>query len=183
MDEHLAVNTENKGRITAHPMGFLPRYHSQALTMRPDGLANSTVHIPLESIAKVLAGFVIYNVSEESLFVNPPVGQHQLTPEESKLRQKMFSLTSKKPTNIVRQLKERGDSGYGDSEIDIYNNGQYAWHRGKRSKVGDQAITESLFPHPLLRHMSICYRDADTDPIVVEELCSLTLATLPMTQK
>ncbi len=117
------------------------------------------------------------------MFINPPLGQHQLTPDESKLRQKMFSLTSKGTSNIIKQIKERGDSGYGDSEIDIYNDGQYAWYKGKRNKAEDDAITSSLFPHPLLRQVSTNYRDADTDPAVADELCNLTLATLPMTQK
>lgn len=183
IDEQLGVHLENKGKITAFPMGFLPRYRSQALNLKSDGLSNSTLNIPLESINKVLAGFVLYNDKDDSLFVNPTVGRHQLTPDESKLRQKMFSLTSKRPTNIIKQIKEKGDSGYGENEVDIYNNGQYAWYRGKRNQADDQALITSLFPHPLLRHISIGYRDADTDIEVSDKLCGLTLATLPLIPK
>jgi len=183
MKKQLMVTPDNLGKITAHPMGFLPKYHSQALTMRPDGLSNSTIHIPMESINKVLAGFVLYSIKGEQLFVNPRIGKHQLDPTESKLRQKMFSLTSKNPTNIIRQIKEKGDSGYGDNEIDIYNRGQYSWLRGRREIADDSSITRSLFPHPLLRKVSTSYRDVDTDPTVSEELWNLTLASLPMIQK
>ncbi len=183
LEEKFSINAENKGKVTAHPMGFLPKYHNKELSLTPQGLQNSSILIPTESIQRVLAGFMLYNVKGEPLFVYPRLGEHLLTKEESGLRQKMFSLTSKRPTNILNQVKERGSSGYGDNEVDIYNQGQYRWTRGHRATADETALYDTLFPHPLLRHLALSYRDTPTSDTVMESICSLAVASLPMVQK
>jgi len=170
--------------LLVNPVGYLPKYRFGALSATDKGLSNKTTTIPWNNVEKILAGFIIRKKdSEEQLFIPPVYGQNELTPDESAIRQRIFSLTSRKPTSLVKQMKERGVGGYGDQEIDIYNEKQYFWDAGRRTEAQETDVNRALFPHPLIRYTAIGYRDCETSGDVEKELCGQVLATLPLVQK
>jgi hypothetical protein len=169
--------------IRVNPVGFLPKYRLGALTISDGGLTNDTTVIPWDSVDKVLAGFLLRDKQDNNLFIPPNYGRNGLSREESDLRQRVFKLSSRKPTNIVKQIKERGIGGYGDAEIDIYDESQYYWESGFRRRADTEDIVSALFPHPLVRYTAVQYRNGQTDEKCMDNLCGLTMATLPLVQK
>ena len=168
--------------IRVNPVGFLPKYRFASLSVGNEGLRNSTDLIKWHQISKILAGFSLHRGDDE-LFIYPNYGDNELSPYESNLRKKIFGLTSRKPTSLIKQMKSKGIGGYGDKELDIYNKGQFFWNNGLRRIGVDEDLLNGLFPHPLVRQIATEYRDADVDNTIMDKLCSMTLATLPLAPK
>jgi len=177
--EHFGEKAKN---IKVNPVGFLPKYRFAALSITDEGLRNKTDLIKWDQIGKVLAGFNLHDGDNE-LFIYPSYGDNELLPYESNLRQKIFNRTSRKPTSLIKQMKSRGIGGYGDKELDIYNENQFFWNNGLRRQGTEEDITKGLFPHPLIRKVATEYRDLDIDNSIMDKLCSMTLATLPLAPK
>jgi len=169
--------------LRVNPVGFLPKHRYGTIKISPEGLRNKSSLIPRDKINKILAGFIIRNKQNDTMFIPPVFGKQTLSVTDSILRKKIFNATSQRNIDITKQIKEKGSAGYGDQEIDIYNEGQFYWDGGKRRPGEEDDIIKALFPHPLIRLVSTAYRDDNITTTCRDNICGLTLATLPLVQK
>lgn len=182
--EKFELNDVEGLQVHVHPLGFLPKYHSKPLVFKDGMLRNNNIAIPYSSINKVLSGFMLTGVTKPvHMVINPIIGDHHLNKSESEIRSKVFKSTSKSSTDILSQIKESGSSGYGESELDIYNRKQYRWDKGYRKLTENSAFTDTLFPHPMIKYLAADYRDIETEESIIGEVCSQMVSSLPINRK
>ena len=181
-----SLGLQDSDGFSLYPIGSLPRPSGQAFRLLPDGIGNSSIKIPWSIARKVLQGFmarpIVYERGlNEGVPIFPNLSDNVLTSSELELRQKIHKLTSRKPTDALKLMREYGESGYGVDEIDLYNVDQFRWINGRRFRAGVEEVDLPVFPHPLLRLASMEYRDTDDDMEVTERLWALVISSLPLT--
>lgn len=171
---------QGENSLKLNVVGHLNR-RSPKLILAADGVNVSDVHIPWDSVHRTLAGFTVSGGGKKHL-VSPIIGRHILTADESSVRRGIFDRMVK-TGDLLSQMKERGTTGFGDDEVDIYNTEQFKWIGGRRMSASDDDIVAGIFPHPLLRLAALKYRDAELSADLKQKLGALVACTLPLVPK
>lgn len=165
--------------IKVSVLGHLNKRGVTTMRVSDRGLFTKKKAIEWASVNRVLSGFRLSN-GDKSIIVPPIIGHHLLNEQERADRTELFRTYVKNGDDLLRQMRERGVAGFGDDEIDLYNDRQYKWSAGRRSIAGEDDIISSIFPHPLVRLAAIQYRDAETTELVKSKLGSAIACTLPL---